>query len=217
MKKSKIVLLALLLSISSAFFINKTHAICTIHLTDGRVIKSEYCEESESTLYYHKYGSQIGIPRGLVESFSMSEDEITDGDSGIMMSSGGSGGYRPETDAKLIFNLQQKYSISIQPHSFKKLHLYMRDIKPNLTIEEQFLVVHKMESDRIEWLKSFQKQYDRSIGKNQRQDRKLNRQLLTHKLAVHGAESCIAHLIKYTESNPESAQFIDKYSAEQLE
>ncbi|MGD8992501.1 MAG: hypothetical protein PVI00_13685 [Desulfobacterales bacterium] len=66
-------------------------------------------------------------------------------------------------------------------------------------------------------MRSAQKIYDRSGGESKRVDRDLERQLITSKISVHRAELCIAQLIKYTESNPESAQFIDQYSPEQLE
>lgn len=53
MMENRNLLILLMSSILNVSLISGAQSICTIELNDGRTIKSEFCEETETTLYYY--------------------------------------------------------------------------------------------------------------------------------------------------------------------
>jgi len=201
-----IIFIGIFIILSFAF---NSYAGCTIKLKNGRVIEPKYCEESGDMIFYHKYGSRIGVAKSQVDSLSIETDENT-------VEEGS--GEAPFTVTKIKEDIREKYGVQFRVSSFTDEKSYRRDVEPLLTLQEQYLYVNHFINEKSKIVAKTKKKYEymqthdptkARIEGFQRHERA--------KQNLFKAEMAVNSLINYTKSKSESIKFVSQYTDEQLE
>ena len=156
--------LMLIIIFSLSLSIPNSYAGCKISLKDGRIIKSDSCQEIGNQIFYYKYGAKIKIRKDKISEYIQDSKYIdTNQDSYQSDINGGSYAlddkvdYSQYRDDDIIQRVKSKYDKSFNIHDFLDYKRYKDRVEPLLSIKEQYayanaLINKKMEV--LEWTKN---------------------------------------------------------------
>ena len=201
---------------------DRAFANCTIHLKDGRVIEASYCEETESTFYYHKYGSKIGIAREKVKSFSFEETEMADVDEQEIKHAGtnasekeiyirtGRNGRNKTLLTGYLKELKLKYNKMF--NKGEELHLILSNGDSKLREEERLLLMLDYEESKLASANEFKEKYEYSLSVEPEQAHFYKRDYDRRMFKYFLIQLAIKKIIERNPSNPEVKNIVSSFT-----